>query len=160
MTASCFFSLNGQNLSSLVCQGLGSMPAFSGKPGYLNDPAKVAVADNGPLPPGRYYIVDRQSGGRLGWLKEWTADRAAPINRNQWFALYRIDGKIDDYTFVEGVRRGNFRLHPIGPRGISKGCITLLSPSQFLRLRTFLLSQEPKLVPGTNTKYFGTVDVR
>ena len=160
MTASCFFSLNGQNLSALVCAGLGSMPAFSGGPAYLNDPAKVAVVNNGPLPAGRYYIVSRQSGGKLGWLRELIAERASGAGRSEWFALYRIDGKIDDFTFVEGVRRGNFRLHPIGRRGISEGCITLLSLTQFNRLRTHLLSQESKLIPGTNIKYFGTVDVR
>jgi hypothetical protein len=160
MTASCFFSLNGQNLSSFICQGLGGMPAFSGKPGYLNDPTKVAVAEHGPLPPGRYYIVGRESGGRLGWLKEVLADRTSRTGRNQWFALYRIDNQIDDYTFVQGVKRGNFRLRPIGPRGISEGCITLLSHTHFGRLRAFLLSQEARLIPGTNTKYFGTVDVR
>ncbi|MDE8555645.1 DUF2778 domain-containing protein [Pantoea vagans] len=32
-----------------------------------------------------------------------------------WFGLFRDDGKIDDLTFVQGIRRGNFRLHPIGP---------------------------------------------
>jgi hypothetical protein len=136
------------------------MPAFSGRPGYLNDPAKVAVPNNGPLPAGRYYIVDRQSGGKLGWLRELTTDRASRTHRSQWFALYRIDGEIDDYTFVEGVKRGNFRLHPIGRTGISEGCITLLSQTQFDRLRAFLIAQETKLIPGTNTRFFGTVDVR
>lgn len=136
------------------------MPAFSGKPAYVNDPAKVMVANRGPLPTGRYYIVDRQSGGKLGWLKELMTERTSAAGRSQWFALYRVDGEIDDFTFVEGVRRGNFRLHPIGRRGISEGCITLLSPVQFNRLRAHLLSQETKLIPGTNIKYFGTVDVR
>lgn len=160
MTASCLFSLNGQTLSALVCQGLGSLPAFSGRPGYFNDPAKVAVPEHGPLPPGRYYIVGRQSGGRLGWLKELLTDNTSRTGRNRWFALYRIDGQIDDYTFIQGVKRGNFRLHPIGSRGSSEGCITLLSHAHFDRLRAFLLSQESRLIPGTTTKYFGTVDVR
>jgi hypothetical protein len=32
---------------------------------------------------------------------------------------------IDDSTFVDGVRRGEFRFHPKGRLGISLGCITL-----------------------------------
>lgn len=43
---------------------------------------------------------------------------------------------------------------------MSAGGITLLSTAQFDRLRTFLLSQETKLIAGTKTRYFGTVDVR
>lgn len=159
MTASCFFHLNGRNLSAFVCPKLGSMPAFSGKPGYLNDPAKVAVAKHGPLPRGRYYIVNAQSGGKLGWLKE-LSERGPGTARNPWFALYRNDGKIDDFTFVQGVKRGNFRLYSIGSRGTSASGIALLSIAQFERLRTFLLSQETKPIPGTKTRYFGIVDVR
>lgn len=36
----------------------------------------------------------------------------APTDHNEWFGLYRDDGKIDDYTWINNVERGNFRLHP------------------------------------------------
>ena len=80
--------------------------------------------------------------------------------RATWFALYSADGKIDDWTFVEGVRRGNFRLHPNGRWGVSDGCITLVSQHQFDRLRNYLLSQPTKPIPGTSTPYYGIVDVQ
>ncbi|AOJ09648.1 DUF2778 domain-containing protein [Burkholderia mayonis] len=160
MPAQCFFTLNRQSVSTLVCAGLGGMAAFSGKPGYTNDPDKATAVDRGPLPPGRYYIVSRQSGGRLGWLRDWVKDHVSHVQHDQWFALYRNDGVIDDWTFVNGVRRGNFRIHPNGRFGVSEGCITLTHPASFDRLRAFLLSQPPAKIPGTNITYFGTVDVR
>ncbi|WP_254367149.1 tlde1 domain-containing protein [Paraburkholderia sp. NMBU_R16] len=42
--------------------------------------------------------------------------RLSQTQGHQWFALYRNDGVVDDYTFIDGVRRGNFRLHPNVPR--------------------------------------------
>ncbi|MCX4156161.1 MULTISPECIES: DUF2778 domain-containing protein [Paraburkholderia] len=160
MPASCSYSLNNQKLSSLVCLGLGAMPAFSGRPAYVNNPADTAIAGNGPIPAGRYYIVGRQSGGHMGWLRDWFMDQLSNSNRTTWFALYRNDGVIDDATFVNGVKRGNFRLHPNGRFGISDGCITLMLQSQFDRLRDFLVAQPAQTIPGTNIQYYGTVDVR
>ncbi|PRE96270.1 hypothetical protein C6T59_18645 [Burkholderia multivorans] len=160
MPASCFYTLNKQNISALVCSGLGSMAAFSGKPGFINDPAAVAKQDTGPIPPGRYYIVVRQSGGHLGWLYDWLKDQASHVDHSQWFALYRADKQIDDFTYVSGVKRGNFRLHPNGRFGISEGCITLNSQADFNRLREFLLKQQTAIIPGTSLQYYGTVDVR
>jgi hypothetical protein len=160
MPAQCTFILNGKSVSTFLCSGLTGMAAFSGKRAYVDNPDAQAVADAGPIPKGTYFIIARQSGGRLGWLWDWARDRASHSERDQWFALYRNDNVIDDYTFVEGVRRGNFRLHPNGRFGISEGCITLLSQAQFDQLRKFLLSQETKIVPGTNIPYYGTVTVR
>lgn len=160
MPATCFFVLNNRPVSTFFCPGVGSMPAFSGKNAYVDNPAATAVADAGPLPKGTYYIIGRQSGGRLGWLRDWLKDRASNVQHEQWFALYRNDGVVDDYTFIDGVKRGNFRLHPNGRFGISEGCITILSQTQFDKLRRFLLAQDTKVIPGTNIKYYGTVEVR
>jgi hypothetical protein len=49
-------------------------------------------------------------------------------DRSEWFALYSAD-TADDWVFVNGVQRGNFRLHPKGPRNLSEGCITLADPA-------------------------------
>lgn len=84
-------------------------------------------------------------------IEQYTRDMVRPV---PW------DGKIDDWTFVSGVRRGNFRLHPNGSWGVIDGCITLTSQSQFDRLRDYLLSQPTKMMPGSSTPYYGTVDVR
>lgn len=160
MPAQCIFTLNRQSVSALYCVGLGGMAAFSGKPGYVDSPDAEAVPDAGPIPKGTYYIIARQSGGRLGWLWDWVKDHASHVHHDNWFALYRNDRIVSDYMFINGVRRGNFRLHPNGRFGISEGCITLLSPTQFDRLRTWLLSQHTKIIPGTTIPYYGTVTVR
>lgn len=76
-------------------------------------------AGEGAIPPGTYYIVDRLSGGRLGWIKDFIS------GKNEWFALFAADSSVDDIAFCNGVRRGEFRLHPKVGTGISKGCITI-----------------------------------
>ena len=102
------FPLNGQSLSSLQCSCGASYPAFSGVVGARNDPSQVNVPNVGAIPPGTYYIIDRQSGGYLGWMYNLLG-----IKTN-WFSLYNNDGQIDDFTSVGGVLRGQFRLHPGG----------------------------------------------
>jgi hypothetical protein len=160
MPVACSFRLNGKRMSVLLCPGFGGVAAFSGDGVSIDDPTATAKQDEGPPPVGKYYIVDRQSGGRLGWLEDAVKDAFVHSNRREWFALYRNDGKIDDWTFVNGVRRGNFRLHPVGRLGESKGCITLANPTQFDQLRAFLKSQASAKIPGTDINYYGTVEVR
>jgi hypothetical protein len=62
------------------------------------------------------------------------------LDRGDWFALYRQDGHIDDQTFLGKVRRGEFRLHPLGPSGVSFGCVVLQQHSDFQALRAALLA--------------------
>ncbi|ORC49640.1 DUF2778 domain-containing protein [Paraburkholderia terricola] len=160
MPIACTFRLNGQRMSALQCPGFGGVAAFSGDGSSIDDPNATAKADEGPLPTGTYYIIDRQSGGHLGWLWDAVKDTFVHSNRSEWFALYRNDGKIDDWTFINGVRRGNFRLHPVGRLGESKGCVTVANPAQFQQLRAFLTSQTQQTIPGSNINYYGTVMVR
>lgn len=69
MPATCFFRLNGKRMSILQCLDFGSMLAFSGNDIHVNNPSSTAVPNNGPLPHGRYYIVDRQAVAAMGkWL--------------------------------------------------------------------------------------------
>ncbi|MFT4069017.1 DUF2778 domain-containing protein [Paraburkholderia sp.] len=160
MPVSCTFTLNRRATSMLVCPGFGSVLAFSGHGSYINDPDSTNVAEAGAIPEGMYYIVDRESGGHLGWLRDAIKDIGASTHRTEWFALYRDDGGIDDWTFIDGVRRSNFRLHPVGRSGESDGCITLPSREQFKALRSYLKAQPPAFVPGTVTRYYGTVQVQ
>jgi Protein of unknown function (DUF2778) len=161
MPINCTFLLNTQPLTSLACPGVGTFAAFSGMPADRNNPAAEGNAESGPLPRGRYYILDRQSGGHLGWLYDFLRTHGYGTDRNEWFALYRNDGAIDDVTYVNGVRRGAFRLHPIGPQRRSEGCIALVNPAQFKQLSTYLRSGGPTLtVPGTSVKAYGTLEVR
>lgn len=118
------------------------------------------MADIGPLPSGRYYIVDWQSGGHLGYLKDFFLEHIYGTDRGKWFALYRDDEVIDDFTFIQGVKRGNFRLRPIGPRGLSEGCITLSNPINFDALRKALLSTKLMSVPELVGQFYGMVDVK
>ncbi|EPN08942.1 hypothetical protein A259_20225, partial [Pseudomonas syringae pv. actinidiae ICMP 19070] len=86
-------------------------------------------------------------------------DFLAGTDRGEWFGLYRDDGEVDDQTTIDNIRRGAFRLHPVGPRGISQGCITLNSQIGFDELKKFLRSQRGEILPGTNLKYYGVIDV-
>jgi len=150
--ASCTFLLNSQVFSRLNYDGV-NCTAFSGNGRHRSSPASGNVPNDGCIPVGRYYIVDRQSGGRLGAILDWIADR------DVWFALWRDDGAIDDATFLDGVRRGEFRLHPKGPRRISLGCITLEYLNEFKALRAYLLAQPVSYIPKTMTRTYGTVSV-
>jgi len=160
MTAQCYFYLNGKPMSNLVCHGLGNFFAFSGNARDRNQPNSTSVPFDGPLPGGEYYIIDRESGGRLGKMRDFMQDTLAGTHRAGWFALYRNDGVIDDVTFINGVQRGQFRLHPTGRFGVSEGCITLPDVIQYHRLWTFLKSQKMAKVPGSPLYYYGKVYVK
>jgi len=144
------FDLNSQEYSVLKHHS-GGMVAFSGLGPARNNPAFESRPGVGPIPRGSYYIVDRPKGGVLGPIRNFIFDR------QEWFALYRDDGGVDDVTTIGGIQRGQFRLH-LGSR--SEGCITLTSMSDFRRLRELLLKTETSTIPGTNIKYYGTVTVR
>ncbi|MGV2289535.1 DUF2778 domain-containing protein [Trinickia sp. YCB016] len=150
----CSFELNDQPMSTFVIHGGFSVPAFSGLEPHINKRASACLLDVGPIPPGRYYIVDRESGGRLGSLRE------AFLHRSDWFALYAADGKIDDSTFCNEVLRGNFRLHPKGPRGISQGCIVIENSADFHRLRVSLVGRGKYPIPGSALSAYGMVTVK
>ncbi|MBG0551189.1 DUF2778 domain-containing protein [Enterobacter hormaechei] len=110
----CFFHLNGGTYATLSVPGVGFFPAFSGNGDATNRAESANIPDIGPLPPGRYYILLRGLGGWYTQTKDSVNAFFTGSNRNEWFALYRDDGLINDETFVKGVRRGEFRLHPIG----------------------------------------------
>jgi RHS repeat-associated protein len=128
---------------------LSELKAFSGEGANRNDPACCNVKDLGPLPPGKYYIVDRPSGGRLGGIKDWVS------GKDEWFALYKDDGTVGDKTTHGGVVRENIRLHP---GSTSHGCVTL-SEAHFSKLRKTLLDTKTEVIPKTKIKYYGTITV-
>lgn len=88
----------------------------------------------------------------------FTLANTNPVIKAEWFALYRDDGKLDDYTRISGVRRGNFRLHPSGPAGVSLGCITLQHRTDFLAIRQALLTTPQVKLSGGLMSY-GTIEV-
>ncbi|HGL4259696.1 DUF2778 domain-containing protein [Burkholderia dolosa] len=118
----CTFELNDKPISRFEIAGR-AFPAFSGAGPHANKRTFMCVPDLGPLPVGTYYIVDRKSGGWLGTLRDSIA------GNSEWFALYADDGRVDDETFCDDVKRGRFRLHA---GGISKA----VSRSQHRRTST------------------------
>ncbi len=148
----CYFYLNSQRFTEFFYDGV-ACRAFSGNGSHRNKPSSGAVPNNGAIPVGRYYIVDRRSGGTLGPLKDWLS------GRDEWFALYRDDGTIDDETFVNGVRRGEFRLHPLGPSRTSLGCITLQFQAEYDAMRRALLATATSTIARSGITTYGTVQV-
>lgn len=188
MGAKCTFKLNRQPVAYLECEGLPKMPAFSGNDRFKNDPDKGFIEEFGPIPLGKYYIVDRPVGGWQG-VHDFFYDYMTEVKHADWFGLFADDGKIDDHTptvgeydrwhepsvvshfgideryipghyeHIKNPTRGNFRLHPMGRYRLSEGCVTLYSVEQFYMLRSFLLKQPPELISGTNLRTYGTISV-
>ncbi|EHN8807689.1 DUF2778 domain-containing protein [Enterobacter roggenkampii] len=157
------FVVNDATFSPLTFYGIGTFLAYSGNDQYRNRAGCICVPDNGPIPDGRYHIVNRPSGGWKGVIRtdlhdfySWPTSR--PVIKYEWLALYRDDGKIDDHTWVNGVERGNFRLHPPGPLGISLGCITLQHRTDFIAIRQALMSTPQIRLPNGLMSY-GTIEV-
>ncbi|QYM92472.1 DUF2778 domain-containing protein [Dickeya zeae] len=164
MTLQGKFIVNNADYSPLTLLGVGTFMAFSGNKIYRNRGGCTDVPENGPIPAGRYWIVDRPTGGMRSQVMTWSKDKlnsilGNPSNHSEWFALYRDDEKIDDYTWINGVERGNFRLHPVGGRGISLGCITLRHYSDFAAIRAALLRTRMQPVRNTGLKSYGTIEV-
>lgn len=149
----CSFDLNGQQFSAFKIGSL-SVPAFSGRGTHINKRISACLVGSGPIPPEEYYIFDRQGGGHLEFFKNLFSDHS------DWFALHAIDGTIDDETYCDQVKRGNFRLHPKGPRGISEGCITIERFTDFQQIRGILKGIAPSAVRGTRLKAYGSVVVK
>ena len=148
------FKLNGEAMSALTC-GASSFQAFSGLNTYKNKPASQCLAGYGPIPIGTYYILQRESGGKLGWLRDiWTLN-----DKKDWFALYAADGKVDDEMFCEQVKRGGFRLHPKGALGISEGCIVIEDKKDFITISRMLKNAAMMTVPGADIKAYGKLIV-
>ena len=102
----------------------------------------------------RITLLIENRGGLFGWLYDMIGQRG------DWFALYANDGKIDDETYCNEVKRGNFRLHPKVGRGISKGCITIDRQSDFNLIRAMLKGAPNKGIPGSVLTAYGKVAVR
>lgn len=159
-TAFCTFTLNSKSMSAVECSNNQRYEAFSGDASVANNPTYVNQPEIGALPQGKYYIIDRQSGGMLGWLRDPVKDFVSKSERSQWLALYRDDEQIDDYTSVSNIKRGHFRLHPVGAQGVSQGCITLTSAIGFEELRHYLRSMQGDIIPGTDIRYYGVMVVK
>jgi len=139
----CTFKLNNQPMSEFVVD-THRFPAFSGLGSLVNKRISACTPNQGPIPPKEYFIVDRESGGRLGWFYDLVNERS------DWFALYANDGNIDDFTWCKQVQRGQFRLHAKGTTGRSEGCIVIDKNVDFNHLKMILKSSSPMPISGTH----------
>lgn len=142
--------LNGADYAPFNLYGVGVFMAHSGQGAYRNNGACGGVKDLGPIPLGKYWIVDRGTGGFFSSLKataqdQWNRARSgAEFGRDEWFALYRDDFGIDDGTWIDNVHRGLFRLHP---GTLSEGCITIAHNSDYGMIRDALMNTTLMQVP-------------
>jgi hypothetical protein len=158
------FLVNNKMFSPLTICGVGAFLAFSGNYTYRNRGGCTAIRNNGPIPSGRYWVVDRPSGGIRSRIRTWATDAVnsmlgTPTHHDEWFALYRDDNIIDDYTWVNGVERGNFRLHPVRGDGVSLGCITVQNLSDFHTIRRALLHTSTVSVRNTGLRAYAIIEV-
>jgi hypothetical protein len=158
------FVVDNSPVETLVMYGAGVYAAYSGNGIYKNRGGCTGIPDNGPIPAGKYWLVDRPKGGigsqMQAQLKDaWNGLVGHPSNHSEWFALYRDDGVIDDWTWINGVKRGNFRLHPVGGQNISLGCITLTSVTGFRELRQKLLSNPTVPAGHSGLQAYGWIEV-
>ncbi|KGT92907.1 hypothetical protein NG99_13325 [Erwinia typographi] len=157
------FILNNADIAPLSFPGVGTFMAFSGNGAYRNRGGCGKIAENGPLPAGKYWIVQRGEGGffskRIAWVKD-TYNKyhsGAEFRRSEWFALYPDNWSIGDSLWVEGVKREHFRLHP---GVLSNGCITLANNSDYAMLRNALLRTQLMRVPCMkDLMAYGSIEV-
>ncbi|QDX22633.1 DUF2778 domain-containing protein [Pandoraea pnomenusa] len=157
-------TVNNEHFSPLTIYGVGTFLAYSGDGVNRNRGGCTAIPNKGPIPAGRYWIVDRPTGGLRSRLQAdawdlYNYSTGTPTHRDKWFALFRDDGRIDDETKINEVMRGNFRLHPAGGAGISLGCITLPSLADFLSIRRALLSTIQMPAGNSGLKAYGLIEV-
>ena len=84
----------------------------------------------------------------------WSGD-----DRNKWFALFRDDETVNNHTFINGVKRGVFRLHPAGPNRLSQGCIAVHNTNDYQLLYNKLKSTSLIEIPSEGLTAFGTIEV-
>ncbi len=127
--------------------------AFSGEEGHINQPLSMCLVGQGPIPKGKYYIVDRPDHGWKYRLRDQFT------GHSEWFALYANDTVINDELWCDDVIRGQFRLHPKAGRGISQGCITIERYADFQTISALLKGAAKSSITGTNLLAYGQVEV-
>jgi hypothetical protein len=147
----------------LSCYGVGSFDILSGIERYINNP-DCSDIEKAAIPPGTYWIVDRPEGSLLNRARAELIDLAHMYrnHHSEWFGLYSAE-TMSDYVFVNGVKRGSFRLHPLNTdgSGVSWGCITFYRSTDFQTLRSSLLRRKKVVVPGSQGLLaYGRIDVR
>ena len=130
-----------------------STKAFSGNGKDRNNPNSTNVPKKGPLPKGTWYIVDRPKSDNV--LKN--AYNSIVRGKDNWFALYRKDGNVDDSTVENGAERTSIRLHP---GDYSEGCLTIFDEEEFENIVDELMNTEMEVIPNTDIITYGTIEIQ
>ncbi len=147
----------------LDCYGVGSFDVLSGIDRYINNP-NCSDIEKAAIPPGTYWIVDRPEGSLINRARAELIDMAHMYrnHHSEWFGLYSAQ-TMSDHVFVNGIKRGCFRLHPLNTdgSGVSWGCITFYHFTEFQFFRRSLLRRNKVVVPGgRGLMAYGRIDVR
>ncbi len=91
------FIVNNADYSPLTIFGVGTFLAFSGNGVYRNRGGCTMMPDNGPLPAGRYWIVDRPEPGLLRRMyvkaqeiPTWLTDRPIIASGSHYFVTMDV----------------------------------------------------------------------
>lgn len=138
------------NKLTLKCAGVGNFSVFTGLKNLKNI-MNCSHSENGAIPPGTYYIVERKQHDSIGararnfYIDVWNFVNSRSNDKNTWFALFDARSMSDATDIGGGKTRGGFRLHPVNSDGTgeSDGCITLCDYHAFFQLRHALLNTLP-----------------
>ena len=152
-------SSDGKKLK-LVCHGLGTYEVVSGLYAFHND-VNCSYKDEAPIPPGLYYITERESGSIKNviqnWaLEQWRSAHGVTNDKSKWFSLISAETKADT-IYINNSSRGSFRFHPLNSDGSghSAGCVTFYSYNDFHYVRNALLDTRNTTI--LNQKNVGNV---
>lgn len=118
MTLHGRFVINDAHDSPLSFAGAGTFLAFSGDGIYRNRGACDMKPTAGPVPAGKYWIVNRPEGGLRSHVNAGVRDRYNQVMNGATFRHRRDDWGIDDDTWNEGL---NAVTSVCIPRAIKRG---------------------------------------
>jgi hypothetical protein len=133
----------------------GSVDAFSGQGPRKNNPEMEYIVGSGPIPRGRYFIVDPYT---------YTNDPTDKLGGLTFFKLMPDDGRYSDGRSVlipggdgSAVYRDRFRFHP---GIISNGCVTISNIEAWKKIQFQLLNKTKIELLPNGQPYLGTITVR
>ena len=135
------------NKLTLKCNGVGNFSVFTGLKNFKNV-VNCSHKDNGAIPPGTYYIVERKQHDSIGSrvrnssIDAWNFINWRTNDKNTWFSLYNAQSMSDATDIGQGKKHGGFRLHPVNSDGTgeSDGCITFCDYNAYFQFRHALLN--------------------
>ena len=133
----------------------GSIDAFSGQGSRMNNPGMEHIAGGGPIPRGRYFIIDPYI---------YTKNPLDVLGGLTFFRLMPDDGQYADGRNVSvpggngtTIYREKFRFHP---GTISNGCVATSNIEAWKKIQFELLNRTKVEFLPNGQPYLGTITVR